>query len=632
MTRSPPGPGVDFILGDNGYADFAYVGTLRTPNHVQSIDPTFGGNDVIHSGSGNDLMFGETGNDTIYGEGGNDVMFGDFASYDASRPANARALSIFTGPDEGSGTDTVDGGGNDIIYGGSGNSYIVGGQGDDHIYAGNGDNDIIGDNNTPRGAVGNDTIYGGTGNDVILGDNGQIYRQVLVDDWRNMVWARDPAPFSDLIRQVTPYDVLLGGNDYISGGSGIDRIFGQAGNDTIIAGNGSDEIIGGLGSNNINGGSGNDIIVGGEGKIVRALNPDGTPLLNTDGTWHRDVVLEQVGSITGSVAINSAGHALQPNLAGSLLNADMVLLAGAYRATVPRSSIPTTIPGRPGAAGGAPAGDRQHDRRRQRQRRHIRHARQRYDHRRQRQRRHLRRPGIEHGVLRHRHSTCRQRCPDHRRSQRAALAVPFNGQLVTPAVNLLPSALTAGMPQLELGPATDAGSLRAMAQSGDLARADGSTLKVYASVVPDLIHNKNALPGNDVINAGSGTDVVFGDYGLIGALPTTGIAAINTQLQGLSVSMLGLINGFSALSTAQDALDDRHGTRPGRSPSVPATTRSPATAPRRCSASAANIWFLACRSRWIRRFGVRQCARLRQLPARYAASGGRHVVRHPRGG
>ena len=140
------------------------------------------------------------------------------------------------------------------------------------------------------------------------------------------------------------------------------------------------------------------------------------------------------------------------------------------------------------------------------------------------------------------------------------LALPTNGQLVTPAVNLLPAALTAGMPQVELGPATDAGSLRAMAQSGDLTRIDGSTLQVYASVVPDLIHNKNALPGSDIINAGSGTDVVFGDYGLIGALPTTGVAAIDTQLQGLSVSMLGLIDGFSALSTAQDALENSLGT------------------------------------------------------------------------
>ena len=547
------GAGTDFILGDNGAADFTYAGTARSPNHVVSTDPTFGGNDVIHTGGGNDLVFGETGNDLIYGEGGNDIIFGDFASYDASRPANARALSIFTG--------AADGGGNDEIHGGNGNSYIVGGQGDDLIYGGTGDSDIIGDNNTPGGTVGNDTIIGGTGNDVVLGDNGQICRQVLVDDWRSMVWARNPAPFNDLIRQVTTYDELLGGNDYISGGNGMDRLFGQAGNDTIIAGSGSAEIVGGLGSNYIDGGSGNDIIVGGEGRIVRALNPDGTPLLNTDGTWHRDVVLEEVGSITGAVAINSAGHAQQANLAASLLNADMVLLAGAYDSNGAKivnsddnawqtqallvSLTPvtgSTIVGGSGndvifgtlgndtITGGSGNdvifGDRASNT--------LSYA--------------TDIPHVVNGVL------------ITGAANAASLALPFNGQLVTPGVNLLPSALTAGMPQVELGPAADAGSLRAMAQSGDLTRADGSTLKVYASVVPDLIHNKNALPGSDVINAGSGNDVVFGDYGLIGALPSTGIAAIDTQLQGLSVSMLGLINGFSALSTAQDALENALGT------------------------------------------------------------------------
>ena len=376
-----------------------------------------------------------------------------------------------------------------------------------------------------------------------------------------MTWARDPAPFNDLIRQVATYDELFGGNDYISGGNGMDRLFGQAGNDTIIAGSGSAEIIGGLGSNNINGGSGNDIIIGGEGKIERALNPDGTPLLNTDGTWHRDVVLEQVGSITGTVAIDSAGHALQPNLASSLVNADMVLLAGAYDssgakiinsddnswqtdallvnlAAVTGSTIVggsgndiifgtlgnDTITG--GSGNDVIFGDRASNT--------VSYA--------------TDIPHIVNGVL----------IID---ATGVALTLPTNGQLVTPAVNLLPAALTAGMPQLELGPASDAGSLRAMAQSGDLMRTDGSTLRVYASVVPDLIHNKNALPGSDIINAGSGNDVIFGDYGLIGALPTTGVAAIDTQLQGLSVSMLGLIDGFSALSTAQDALD-APGTRP----------------------------------------------------------------------
>jgi Ca2+-binding RTX toxin-like protein len=567
------GSGADIILGDNGYADFTIVAGALTPNHVETTDPTVGGDDVISSGAGNDMVFGGTGDDTIDGGAGDDVLFGDFASYDASRPANARALSIFTG--------ASNGGGNDTITGGAGNNYIVGGQGNDTIYAdepnslpaSDGDNDIIGDNNTPGGAVGNDTIYGGAGNDVILGDNGQIYRQVTLDNWQAMQWASYNIPASDtlippdLIRQVTTYNELSGGNDVISGGDGMDRIFGQAGNDTITDGNGSDEIIGGLGANNITVGmddtatqKGDDIVIAGEGQIVRALNPNGTPLLNSDGSWHRDVVLEQVGSITGSVAIDSQGHALQPGLAASLLDADMVLLAGSYTASGAQLINPDDnswqteallvtlqpVVGSTVTAGNGndvifgtlgndtiTAGDGNDVIFGDRASNTVSTA--------------TDIPHIVNGVL----------ITDQTNT---SLDLPFNGQLVTPAVNLLPSALTPGAPQIELGPSTAAGSLRAMAQSGNLVEANGTVIQVFASVVPDLIHNKNALEGNDTIKAGNGKDVIFGDYGLIGALPTTGIAAIDAQLQGLSVTMLGLLTQFSALSTAQDALEVAQGT------------------------------------------------------------------------
>ena len=555
------GSGTDIILGDNGYADFAVVAGLLTPQHVHSTNSTIGGNDVISSGAGNDIVFGETGDDTIDGGAGSDTLFGDFASYDSSLPANARVLSIFTG--------ISDGGGNDTIYGNTGNNFIVGGQGNDTLYGdeplGNplnaqaGDNDIIGDNNTPGGAVGNDFIYAyGAGNDVILGDNGQIFRQVLVDNWQNMVWAANPAPFGDLVRQVTTYDELLGGADTIVGGDGIDRIFGQAGNDTITDGNGSDEVIGGLGSNNITVGSGDDTVLAGEGQIFRALNPDGTPALNSDGSWHRDVLLEQVGAITGSVGIDSAGNAIQPNLAAQLLDADLVLLAGSFQSngsplinsndsawqaeallvalepvtgsTVTAGSGDDVIFGTLGndtitAGNGNDVifGDRASNT--------VTYA--------------TDIPHIINGVL---------IVGD---TSSIAFNIPSNGQgdLVTPAVNLLPSALTPNAPQIELGPSTGAGSLQSMVQNGNLVETNGTVVQVFASIVPDLIHNKDALPGNDTITVGNGNDVIFGDYGVIGALPTTGISAIDAQLQGLSVTMLGLLNQFSALSTAQDALE-----------------------------------------------------------------------------
>ena len=139
------------------------------------------------------------------------------------------------------------------------------------------------------------------------------------------------------------------------------------------------------------------------------------------------------------------------------------------------------------------------------------------------------------------------------------LNLPFNGQLVTPNVNLRPSALTPNTPQVELAPGGGVGSLQGMAQSGNLVQANADVLQVYASIVPDMIQARSALGGDNTIVVGNGNDVVFGNYGVIGALPTTGLAPIDKELEGLSATMLGVLTQFSALSTAEDALQTAQG-------------------------------------------------------------------------
>ena len=143
-------------------------------------------------------------------------------------------------------------------------------------------------------------------------------------------------------------------------------------------------------------------------------------------------------------------------------------------------------------------------------------------------------------------------------AQSTSIDVPASGQLVTPAVNLLPSALT---------PSTAADRARSLDRRR-FAAVDGPERQPGA----DQWHDRPGLclrrAGSDPdsehacrattsITAGNGNDVIFGDYGIIGALPTTGISQIDAQLQGLSVTMLGLLNQFSALSTVQDAAQRR---------------------------------------------------------------------------
>ncbi len=93
----------------------------------------------------------------------------------------------------GDGNDTIDGAGNDYIFGGNGNDSLTGGAGDDHLF----------------GDTGNDTIYGGNGND-----------ELTAGDWNGHI-----------------------GASYLDGGNGNDFLgSGYNGHDTLIGGAGDDRL------------------------------------------------------------------------------------------------------------------------------------------------------------------------------------------------------------------------------------------------------------------------------------------------------------------------------------------------------------------------------------------------------
>ena len=67
--------------------------------------------------------------------------------------------------------------------------------------------------------------------------------------------------------------------------------------------------------------------------IVRTFNADGTPKLNSDGSWHRDIVLEDYGTVTGTLEIgNTPPSAADMALAQNLFGADLVIAGGTYDA------------------------------------------------------------------------------------------------------------------------------------------------------------------------------------------------------------------------------------------------------------------------------------------------------------
>src|SRR5262249_25949054 len=75
VTTTPSG---NVIVGDDGSATF----TTGALTHIQTLDPSFGGNDVITTGNGNNVIIGGSGADRITVGNGNSEILGDNGSAD----------------------------------------------------------------------------------------------------------------------------------------------------------------------------------------------------------------------------------------------------------------------------------------------------------------------------------------------------------------------------------------------------------------------------------------------------------------------------------------------------------------------------------------------------------------------
>lgn len=163
----------------------------------------------------------------------------------------------------------------------------------------------------------------------MLGDNGVITRQ-LVGDFQ---WQRYPLPFDNVIREI---DLFFGtttasGNDTLMGGQGQDILHGQLGDDLLQGGADDDELHGDLGDNTLFGDDGNDILIANVGFVMREFDDNGLPRIDANGSWHRNVILEDIGTITGVMNISSTITTdEQTLLASQILMADLVIGVGAF--------------------------------------------------------------------------------------------------------------------------------------------------------------------------------------------------------------------------------------------------------------------------------------------------------------
>lgn len=106
----------------------------------------------------------------------------------------------------------------------------------------------------------------------VIDANGTVYSRMdgvnFTFNTDKTTFANDPANiFSNSFRPgETPEEAnLLSGNDYVSGNTGTETLFGFAGNDDVYGGGGIDALYGGIGNDRLFGGAGADDLYGEEG-------------------------------------------------------------------------------------------------------------------------------------------------------------------------------------------------------------------------------------------------------------------------------------------------------------------------------------------------------------------------------
>jgi Ca2+-binding RTX toxin-like protein len=328
-----------FSAGDQITFSNADVATVQSGLSFVVTDDTLigtAGNDTLNGYGGADTLSGGAGADTINGGDGNDRLYADV--WDSSQ-----ALNLDNAADH------------DVLIGGSGDDYLSGGFGDD-IDGGVGDDLLDLSFAGANAGVTFDTGAIASGQPVSIG-GGTIQNVEELDYLRGSEFA-DHLTIESQLNGLTVdagggddvITVNAGGNFYISGGEGSDRLDAYAGVE-FDGGNGNDEIwsygggvtaLGDAGNDVFYGGVGGDIFNGGDGSdtVVYSLATSGVTAnlatgLASKGSLHdvENVTGSQYGDIlTGDAGANGIdGSAGDDTLTGGV-GAD-ILTGGAGRDT-----------------------------------------------------------------------------------------------------------------------------------------------------------------------------------------------------------------------------------------------------------------------------------------------------------
>jgi Ca2+-binding RTX toxin-like protein len=285
------GAGNDRIYGESEVELASLYEAATAPTNLPGDWASGGsGADEVYGGAGDDVLMGGSGEDRLVGGAGMDVVlgdehfllrpegnfwrvlhpnFGDFDPYFGGFeiglfPVVNATLNfpdmVFPQTGDPDFAYYKNGGGADVLIGGAGEDILIGQAGDDTLYGGE-DDDIV------AGWEGADQIFGGSGSDLLAGDFGRYEQmnQRTVDGVRLV----RPGVLGSPSSYGTPVEQIS--NDFIDGGAGDDRIWGEGGSDVILGGEGNDILYGDAtylpdelhGADLIDGGAGEDELYGG---------------------------------------------------------------------------------------------------------------------------------------------------------------------------------------------------------------------------------------------------------------------------------------------------------------------------------------------------------------------------------
>ena len=279
------------VLRLQGSGDINATGNASTNYLVGNA-----GANRLDGGGGFDSLMGGAGDDTYVVDNVSDYIY----EYAGGGLDTVESSIQWTLTDEVenltlTGTAALSGTGNalaNVLTGNSANNMLTGGAGND----------------TLDGGVGNDTMAGGTGDDVYLVDS-------IAD-----VTTEAAGEGADTVRSFVT--LTLGANleNLTLTGTGATNATGNALNNVLTGNGASNTLNGDAGADTLIGGAGNDVyVVDVTTDVVTELAGEGTDTVQSAVNWALGDTLENL-TLTGTVAINGTGNALDNVLIGNSAN------------------------------------------------------------------------------------------------------------------------------------------------------------------------------------------------------------------------------------------------------------------------------------------------------------------------